>query len=363
MYNLYGIDTRRQSILLVPPETNTNYGILENNIEKMFNWHHRTRDFVRSNHPLVTYLETMSVIKSKPFNEYRSEIIERALIHSKAMKWTSELSIGKVHRDFFFGQNSQEVIIAKSTYECLKLTRNNWKDFAAIQVIRHPLSHLTYDLREYAMHNSSGPVVILIDVNILACQYYLFLQEQTRKMAMFGVEPLRTTNFIKMYVEPHILDSCIAVTGFNIHYNTLFNYDMTESKGAPSGAVYVNNTKFYRKTAKTTVISHMKSSRSILDILNNSSIKHGAMPLEFTEDVYINKQNSWAYLLGTLPYINYAMTIRDHHRGMNHRQYTKIFKRLRDIETDHVFLNSNIDSIKMHYDLDANNIKSLMDMS
>lgn len=306
MQTLFKINLTQQGGLLIPPQMNVNLRNLEINRDKMFQYHHENRLFCRSNHPLISFCETFPISKLLTYEDFRSHVLEQGLTHTRNYKWTSVYQQGRVLRNYFFQDPIKEVIIAKLTHKCMSVERNNWKDISPIKVIRHPYSHFAYETKQFQKH--SGLAVMELDVGILLCQYKLFLDEQRRLNPTLTGEPLNATNFIQMYIMPHFLKSSHDVSAVNIFYNNLLSIPMTEYTGG-SQTIMFNMEEYYKRTARYIIPALMRGNKSLTEILHNTGIKPMGHDFNAVKNSLLLRQNHWAYVVGLLPYLHYAVRI------------------------------------------------------
>lgn len=353
MQTLFKINLTQQGGLLIPPQMNVAMGNLENNREKMFQYHHNNRLFSRSNHPLISYCETFPISKNLIYDEYRSQVLEQGLTHTRNFKWTSVYQFGRVLRNYFFQNPVKEIIIATSTHKCMSIERNNWKEFSPVRVLRHPYTHFAYETSHFTKH--TGLAVIELDVAVLLCQYKLFLDEQRRLNPTLTGEPLNTTNFIQMYVMSHFLASSHDVTAVNIFYNNLLSLPMTEYTGNKTFIPFPLEHHF-KMTARYIIPSLMKGNKSITEILHNTGLKPMAFNYNVVKNNLLLRQNTWAYVMAVLPYLHYAVRIANSKSKMAIALRNPIVDMFTKLDRDYVIPAE----VLMEYEFDKEQILELI---
>jgi hypothetical protein len=112
--------------------------------------------------------------------EYLDKIDDRVNYISKYFRLTSPIEKGKLHNNVFYGENSKEIIISgESDWEVSDVIEN-WKDYAAVTVLRCPVDDLNLLLpkNQYDFY-SDELSVFFIDIRLLALQYKLWSNKNT----------------------------------------------------------------------------------------------------------------------------------------------------------------------------------------
>ncbi len=189
-------------------------GLLRN-LEKIQQYHHTYNKGVKSNHFLVRLLQSVSVPKSLPIERYYANVDAIALNVSMAMRMTSSIYRGIVHRGIFYGENTPEILLATDDYFDFEQVHNNWENACPVTVLMNGKSDMGMHLPDGKSYSEEqGLSVFLVNISMLCVMYRAFLQKE---QAMED-SPKSVMQFIGGYVIPNMLASQTEVCFFNRVY-------------------------------------------------------------------------------------------------------------------------------------------------
>lgn len=192
--------------------------------------YYKIRPFaVKSEHILTRLLNNIGVPYSFNLERFYDIVDTKGLQVASSFKFTSSLNRGQMFKGIFFGEDSEEVLMAiDDSFNPFTVYRN-WKTVSAVKVILHPKSDLGLTLANGKRSGTdTGLSVITINVPMLAVQFKAFLEYQTKNYLEKGLNTHTVAQFIHMYVLPNMLDTQLDISLFNRAYNLVV--------GAPMGS-------------------------------------------------------------------------------------------------------------------------------
>lgn len=191
--------------------------------------YYKIRPFaVKSEHILARLLNSLGVSYMMNLERFYDLVDSRALPLSSSFRMTSSLNKGTMFKGIFFGEDSEEILLACDDSINPFYVYKNWKDVSAVKVIMHPKSDLGFTLPNGKKSGTDyGVSVIAINIPALAVQFKAFLDYQQINFIDKGMNPQTVAQFIHMYVLPNMLGSQLDIALFNRAYNL--------TVGAPMG--------------------------------------------------------------------------------------------------------------------------------
>ena len=190
---------------------------------------------VRSNHFLVTLINSINVPQSLEVSRYYDNVDAKALKLSMALRMTSAIYRGATFKGVFYGPACTEIITATDEpFDPYEVDRN-WRDVTAVRVIKHPYSDMNMHLPNGKVQSAeSGPAVIVVNVPMLAVQfrawsnYQISLNSSEVDSDNAGYASVAT--FVHMFVLPNMLDSHLDHCIVNRLINRLVGAPFGETK-------------------------------------------------------------------------------------------------------------------------------------
>jgi hypothetical protein len=203
--------------VLQPPQWPFIRNGLQANIEKVQNFYRTHNPVVKSNHLLIKLLQSLTVSKQMELERYYDNVDTISLGVSMALKMTSSIYRGIVHRGIFYGKDNPEIILAVDDYFDFNYVHQNWEKVSAVKPLLHPKSDFDYMLpRGIDTSDENGLAVIMVNIPMLAVQYRAFLLSQWQDE---DESPKSINQFIGGFVLPNMLRAQTELCLFNKIYN------------------------------------------------------------------------------------------------------------------------------------------------
>lgn len=276
---------------------------LKRNMNTVLRYYRRNPTAVKAQHFLVRLLQSIAVPQSLSPERYYANVDARALNISMALKMTSSIFRGEVHKGVFYGPDSSEVLIATDeSFDPVAATKN-WQNLSPVTVLRHPRSDLSLDLPDGQDTGSeSGLAVITINVSLLAIQYRAFRQDQIRVTEGTDDAQLTAMQFIRMYVLPNMLPSHLDIALFNRIANMQQGFPLGESYGRHPFLLidYAERVEITQENVLTSL--KLKSQDFVGTLKTIPAVYKDDMFGVFTPpDIAPTRQVVWALVLAQLP--------------------------------------------------------------
>lgn len=296
--------------------------VYKREIADVINYYQSRVYAVKNNHILIRLLSTLDIPMQYPINQYASVADTRAPYTANSFRMTSELTAGHVFDGSFYGPGCPEVLLLRESYFDPLKADKHWRHVSALQVHRHPQSHLGLLLpngRESG--TDTGMAVISINLALLAVQFRAFVWEQDRKLKQAGMSLLGVNHFIHMHVLPNMLYR---------HFDyVLMNRLMNLYYGAPMGqATRKHPFLLYDYQHKLDQSLGLYLKRLEGRSLNYSDVLK-TLPAVYAEnqedalqlpDYAPTRQVQWALVLSRLPVIQFLIDLMDsksYHRNQD----------------------------------------------
>jgi hypothetical protein len=265
---------------------------------------------------------------------YIEYISKRLEYLAKHFKLTSEIEKGVVHRDYFFGNNGEEILISSHELFNVRDAAKNWKDLKSVRVI-------TTDRNDTKLLLPLGKddgcraflSTIFINLPMLAIQYREFIREQ-----MLSEEDLRLTknNFVMKYILPNMMSDVIDHMFLNSVIDRFYGLKKANPRYHHRFKIfepYAQLEKYSKKTLST--ISNKKI--DFVNILHNIQLVFNidSSSLLALPDIGYTRQVKWALYVSRLKYMVFMYDVAKS-KNMN-KHYINDWKRLtKRMEREHV---------------------------
>ena len=362
MFKLLGTNPNRSVPKLTPPNWGRIRTIIDNGIQESVDYYRNNNQVLLTAHPLITYLETLPISYSLDIDDFINQAYSLGINRTKNFGFTSVLSTGKVHTNVFFGMGSKEVIIAIDKHRPMYEVKRDWKVLSCVQTVRHPYSHLFYQVGTRSpISETKGSSVVIIDVALMAIQYRLFLEEQRRKEKMGGIA-LSCNHFVQAYVLPGMIRSNINISILNMYLNEIEGLGNSKSSyRLPFNMLNVDNDIRSVVTYITKVIRNR--GLSTVEVIGNIEVSDGSLlgNLHLTEGIFLNRQNTWAYLFAVLPVLELAYTLGGKKAlNSNSREIEALTLILRNMGYENVLSQGELRGIETEMLLEIRNIREII---
>lgn len=317
MHTLFNIDFNTNAGVIRVPEW---VYIKENFLKSLSSFTNYYRDnptSVKSNHILVKLLQNITVSQSLDVNNYYNAVDAMADNLSMAMGFTSSIFKGKIFNNIFYGNNSNEVIIAIDQPFSAEYADKNWKTVSAVRVLRHDRTNLAMNPLRGEDKYKSEIAIITINIPLLAIQYRAFRNVENNKQ---DDNTKSAMQFIAMYVLPNMMASHLDHAIVNRFKNLVL--------GAPNDS-FRSTTPFYQTDFTPRVdkvleelVSKFSSTKSRFEVILKSIqtvSKDDAFELMKIPGIIFTRQVNWALVVSRLRMLETLFTLDDR-AGTNENQ-------------------------------------------
>lgn len=360
MNKLLGTNVPLGHTKLTPPNWTYIHDIVNNGILETKQFYQENKQFTLSGHPLITYLQTLPISINLPFIEFANGVLSLSIDKTRNFGFTSSLSAGDIHHNVFFGNGSKEIIIAVDSKPWLLNFPEIWKEVSCLKTVRHPYSHLFYQVGETGpISRTKGLSIVMLDVVLLALKWKCFYDEENARVKLNGGLPLGVNHFVKAYVLPDMIRSNLDYSIFNIYKNTVTGVSNTiNTFRLPFNISSVD--KEIKDISKYIIRILSNSGRVTGELLSNVTTTNGNIFQHFhlTDQTFLCRQNTWAYFLAVLPALEYSYTLGGL-RGVkaNSREINRVIEIIRRLEGDKSFQQNNLNTILPEVQMEIEGIR------
>jgi hypothetical protein len=286
--------------------------------------------------------------------QYASVAETRAAYIANSFRMTSELTAGHAFDGVFYGPGSPEVLLHRDCYFDPIHASKHWRHISAIQVHRHPQSHLGLLLANgKETCSESGIGVISVNIGLLAMQYRGFILEQYRKLQNHSESLLGINHFIHMNVLPPILYRHMDYVLMNRMMNLFY--------GAPMGQAYLKHPfllydyqqkldkslGFYLKHIQDKSMRYEDMLLGIPAIFANTQYEALQLP-----DYAPTRQVQWSLLLARLPVIQFLIDVGgDKGKRRNSTQLNNLNRHITRLLRDNSIMQGLNPSLSIDYQI------------
>ena len=184
---------------------------LQINIEKIQNYYRTFPVPVTSNHFLVQLLLSLDIDAETSIRNCFNIVDSRSMNLSMTLEMTSPRYKGKLFSNVFYGEKSNECLIALDDWFDLELVSKDWKNISAVKPIIHNCRDRQITIPGSKYCNDSEFTVTGINISLLAIQYRMFMVEEEKDSNIHAA-----TWFIGKYVLPNTLKEYMDIALFNM---------------------------------------------------------------------------------------------------------------------------------------------------
>lgn len=311
---------------------------LRRNLEVILRYHRKNPQAVQGSHFLVRLLGSIAVPLSLNLERYFENVDACTFDTASALKMTSAVAYGGLHKGIFYGPGCNEILIGHNDSFDIYHADKNWMNLQPVTVLRHPRSDLMMNLPDGKdTGTESGMVVIAINIPMLAIMYRAFVQYETKNVEE-GAR-LSVYHFIRMYVLPNMLATHLDVALFNRIDNLQKGAPLGESKQAHSFALpdYSKKVNDIHKEILTYI---HKKRQDFLGVLHTipAAIKPDMASVMEIPDIVFTRQVSWALVLARLQVLAFLYTAaKERLHALNQTEINATRRALTSYRADNVF--------------------------
>lgn len=267
------------------------------------------------------------------FDSYRYvEYISDRLMHlAQHFRFTSSISKGLAHPGYFFGQGSEEIIIAVENPFDANAFAKNWKNEKAVSVLRHQRNDLSLLLPLGKEDGSKvGLSSIVVDVPKLAIQYREFIREQNRHIETGGIV-LTKNHFVMKYVLPKLMDDCIDHSFLNMIMDSFYGNEVVTPDFKHRFKLFHPETQVKRYVEQTLKVITGKNV-DYVNILRNIKLmtREDASVLLAIPDMSFTTQVKWGVFLSRIDHLIFLYDLEKSRSSNKHylNDWSRLAKRI-----------------------------------
>jgi hypothetical protein len=228
MYSLFNSMPETLSAVVQMPGWSNLHSGLKRNLDTVIHYYRSHSMAVKSDHFLVTLLQTIDVPLSQNLERFHDNVQAMSLNLSMALKMTSSIYRGKIFDGVFYGPQCPEILIADNDDFDAEEAHKNWTNQVPVSVLRHPVTDLGLKLPDGHDNTTDfGVAVLVINIPLLAVMYRAFRLAEAYREEILQENQRSTMQFVHMYVLPNMM-------GSHLDY-VLFNRIHALSVGSPLG--------------------------------------------------------------------------------------------------------------------------------
>lgn len=188
---------------------------LKANLERVIHYYRRNVNTVASNHLLVQLLQTLPIEGTSDLLELVERVEDYSGDISRVFQLTSPVHAGRSrYPGTFLGETGDEIIITTSESFSFAEVKNDWENVSPVRFLSHPHADFSMTLPNGRTPGPNrGPVVVLLNLPLLALQYRLWRDKELAQNPDF---PQTTMHFVANTVIPNALSSYMDVVYFNV---------------------------------------------------------------------------------------------------------------------------------------------------
>ena len=290
---------------------------LRRNLNEVIDFYRTHSMAVKSEHFLVRVLQSIDVPHSLSTERYMENVNRMCLKFSMAMKMTSSIYRGQVFDGVFYGEGSQEILVAfQSDHRADTLDAiDDRRQVVPIRVLRHPCTSLNLQLPD-GNDRLTRPdfSVFLIDLPLLAWQYRQFRLEEAKRQQEEGGNQRSTMQFIHMVVLPNMLDSHLDIAIFNRYRYYQQGWELEPEIEALHSFQVLEYNQAVDSYIRNELDSLTKTTRDFSSILHSIPLVSAETLQEAMQipDLPPTQQVMWAVSIARLPLILFLFTFNQH---------------------------------------------------
>lgn len=216
---------------MVPPNWNYVKKGLEQNNAKVSTYYREQTVGAKGGNFLSRLVLSVGVSMHTHIERYHQIVEAKTMSLAQTFRMSSSVSKGSLFKGLFYGENSQEVLVAVDDYFDPYLAEVNWRELKPIRCVLHPMSDINYNIPAgNSISSAAGLCVLSVNIPMLAVQFRSFVKENFRDFTDQNKILLSTNHFIYKYVLSSIIESQINMCLFNRVYNLIMGAPMSDTR-------------------------------------------------------------------------------------------------------------------------------------
>lgn len=310
IFNRQYIDKSIVTGLVLPTDINYLRRLYRFNKDSI-SFYYKKRNFtVKNTHILSRIIEHFPVYLNYDNYRYLDYANDKVKYLAKHFKFTSELEYGIVHPSYFFGNDSEDIIIAGYEHFDVNKFANNWKNESCITLLKHNRNDTKLLLPLGTDDGSkSGINSLMINIPKLTIMYREFIKEQMVNIDNNGVV-LNKNHFIIKYVLSNMMEDLIDHMFLNKVMDKFYGIEEVVPKFRHKFKIFEPTVQLNRYVNNTLdVITNKKL--DFINILHNIHLifKINASELLCMPDIGYTRQVKWALLISRLDHMKFLYDV------------------------------------------------------
>jgi hypothetical protein len=301
-------------------------------------------------HLLVRLLQNLNISLHLDVEIYVDKVNDVAYGTANALKLTSPLLTGQIHREGVFyrklrdSHGIKEVIIASTDDFDIQDFKKNWRRYDPIRVISHPLTDLWMTVPDGRITQAAdGFAVISINIPMLAAQYRMWRHE--RRDIERSESPRTVGQFLMEVPLPNMLYTHVDIALFNRMMALYF--DLPLSNGSNRHPFALPDYHMHVDQALNTFIGKVVPKKLNFDNLISTFLT--ASHDDYHEilkfpDLSFARQIQWAVLIARLPLLCFLLAQNRDYPGANNNRYLAQIRFFFQMNDYGKYLRSSVDA-------------------
>lgn len=330
LFNIKYIEKSPVTGLVIPSDINYLRRLYRFNKDSISSYYKKRNFTVKNTHILSRIIEHFPVYLNYDVYRYLDYANDKVKYLAKHFKFTSEIEYGIIHPSYFFGNDSEDIIIAG--YELFNVNDfiSNWKNESCITILKHNRNDTKLLLPLGTDDGSkTGINSLMINIPKLVIMYREFIKEQYANINENGIV-LNKNHFVIKYVLSNMMEDLIDHTLLNKVIDKFYGIEEVIPKFKHKFKIFEPHIQLNRYIDNTLDVITSKH-LDFINILHNIQLifKIDASELLCLPSIGYTRQVKWALLVSRLDYMKFLYDIasRSHSLSMN-KHYLNDWARL-----------------------------------
>lgn len=305
------------------------------NLEKMVSHERRSSKAVRSDHPLLGLINSISSIDEDNLRLYYMSVKDAAVEWAAARGITTSSKVNRPFLGDWLGGNDLEFVTATNgDIDWGKVTNDvyqGWENLQPLKVVAAPEYDDSYPwILGECPYPRNGWAILSIDIPMFAVMYKSWLTGVMRS----GEETTKAS-FLRNYVLANAIESFQEVKNLNRLYR--LGQDLEVEHVRSDGDPALPDYELRLMKAQYSHVNDIKKLKlSWVEIMANTMLsadvhlKDKMQPFQDGE----TSQNRWLYLLAQLPLLKYLLLVDDNRSSANQDYRGRLKRTLQELSRD-----------------------------
>lgn len=309
MYTLFDIAPSDKRYGVNIPKFTYVKKVLQYETQKVYDYHHFYKHYVKPNHLLAKLLFNLNVSYDRDIYSFVSAVQDRTERLAKVYKLIHPTNQNaERHQGIFYNQSVNEYLIANDEPFNIAKAWELWENVVAVKIHAHHYSDVSLGIpnSKYPLDTGAGNAVISINVALLALQYRAWRYHLKQKMEHREAIPI----FLYNYVFVNMLKRHVEICVINRTINTIMNRPVSPFSRLHPLFVYDMTTKLDEVIAlRAQVLTERKADFKQLFLMFDPVFFSSWAAVLKLPNMAPTRNTRWVYLLSYLPYLHFYLTI------------------------------------------------------